>query len=177
MKRHFVFLTFYIFATALLSAQSKEEFNLRHNPWELIIYRPENTEKMTPVRCWLKIEDMEGNDVTHTAAKATYEWVTVPDRVNHYEKGWWLEGGIAMHLNLKNGRYKFTVSTPPDRQYPYPSKNRNEWKSNEFFYDTNNPAKVIFVYPTADDNGFYSGGWVISAKSPKFYKFTKPRME
>lgn len=73
---------------------------------------------MSPVRCWLNIQDMEGNDVTYTAAKATYEWTSIPDKVNYYQKSWWLEGGVAMHLNLKKGRYKFSVSTPSDKQYP-----------------------------------------------------------
>ena len=56
-------------------------------------------------------------------------------------------------------------------------RNRSEWTSNQFIYDTENPAKVIFVYPTADDNGFYNGGWIISSKAPEFYKFTKPNMQ
>lgn len=175
MKRFFTCLTFLFLINTFLSAQENDGFTLRHNPWELIIYRPQNTEQMSPVRCWLKIQDLEGNDVTYTAAKATYEWTSIPDKVNYYQKSWWLEGGVAMHLNLKKGRYKFTVSTPSDKQYPYPSKNRSEWTSNEFIYDTENPAKVIFVYPTADDNGFYNGGWIISAKSPNFFKFTQPK--
>lgn len=153
------------------------ESELKHNPWELIIYRPENTEKMNDVRCWLKIEDMEGNDVTYSAAKATYEWVTIPDKVNFYQSSFWLSGGVAMHLNLKPGRYHFSVNTPAEKQYPYPCENRSEWVSNKFIYDTQNPAKVIFVYPTANDNGFYSGGWIISAKAPKYFKFTQPLMK
>lgn len=177
MKRIFVCLTFLVLILSALHAKGKDEIKLHHNPWELIIYRPENTEQMTPVRCWLKIEDMDGNDVTYTAAKATYEWTSIPDRINYYQKSWWLEGGVAMHLNLKKGRYRFSVNTPPEKQYPYPSRNRSEWTSNQFIYDTENPAKVIFVYPTADDNGFYNGGWIISSKAPEFYKFTKPNMQ
>ncbi len=82
-----------------------------------------------------------------------------------------------MHLFIDPGRYIFTFSTPPDKQYPYPSTNRSEWKSNQFVYDTTNPAKVIFVYPTANDNGFYNGGWEISGRAPKFWQFTKPKMQ
>ena len=47
--------------------------------------------------------------------------------------------------------------------------------SNTFYYDTNNPTKVIFVMPTADENGFYDGGWYIDYKAPKFFKFTKAK--
>lgn len=155
-----------------LTAQQK---NLHHNPWELIIYRPENTPSMNEVRCYLRLLDEQGNDVTFSAAKATYEWASIPNVVNQYQKTRWLSGGVAMHLNLKPGKYKISVYTPPDKQYPYPSENRNQWESNVFEYDTSNPAKVIFVSPTANDNGFYSGGWFIDYKAPGYFKFTKPK--
>lgn len=152
--------------------------DIKHNWWGLIIYRPQNTEQINDIRCWLKIEDMEGNDVTYTAAKATYEWVSIPNAVYKYQKTYWLSGGVAMHLNLKKGRYKFTVSTPEDKQWPYPSENRETWTSNEFIYDTENPAKVIFVYPTTNENGFYDGHWVISGRAPKYFKqATIPEMK
>ena len=147
-----------------------DEANLHHNPWELIIYRPQNTEQINDIRCWLKIENMSGEDVTYSAVKATYEWVSVPKVVNKYQKTYWLSGGVAMHLNIKPGRYKITFSTPSDKQWPYPSSNREEWKSNEFIYDTKNPAKVIFVYPGMNENGFYDGTWIISGRAPKYFK-------
>ena len=50
--------------------------DLHHNPWELIIYRPENSSQINEIRCWLKLEDEAGNDVTYTAATATYEWIS-----------------------------------------------------------------------------------------------------
>lgn len=143
--------------------------DLKHNWWELIIYRPENTEHINDIRCWLKIEDMDGNDVTYTAASATYEWVSIPNVVNRYEKTYWLSGGVAMHLVLKAGRYRMKVYTPSEKQWPYPSENRDEWKSNEFVYDTENPAKVIFVYPGMNENGFYDGSWILSEKVRKRY--------
>ncbi|MCQ2596428.1 MAG: hypothetical protein MJ181_01145 [Treponema sp.] len=152
--------------------------DLKHNWWELIIYRPQNTEHINDIRCWLRIEDMDGNDVTCSAAKATYEWVSIPDVVNKYQKSYWLSGGVAMHLNIKAGRYKMTVYTPSDKQWPYPSENREEWKSNEFIYDTENPAKVIFVYPGMNENGFYDGRWILSGRSPKYFKqATIPEMK
>lgn len=169
MKRLAVFL-----AAIFFSLGAFPQAEVKHNPWELIIYRPENSQKINEVRCWLKIEDMNGNDVTYTAARATYEWVSIPDRVNQYEKTYYLTGGMAMHLhNIKPGKYKFTFTTPADKQYPFPNENR-EWKSNEFIYNTENPAKVIFVYPTVGESGFYNGGWIISGYAPEFFKFTKP---
>ena len=51
-------------------------------------------------------------------------------------------------------------------------------QSTTFEYNsTENPAKVIFVSPTANENGFYDGGWHIDHKAPKFFRFTKPERE
>ncbi len=152
------------------------EPKLHFNPWELIIYRPENSEKMNQVRCWLKAEDENGNDITFTKIKATYQWVTIPDTKYNYKNKYFLEGGMAMHLNLQPGKYKFSVYTPMDKHYPYYLNEKKDWTSNIFIYDTENPLKVIFVYPTASENGFYNGGWVISSKAPDFYKVTKPKI-
>lgn len=165
-----VFILTLVINSFLLFSQTE----LKHNPWELIIYRPENSKKMNDVRCWLKIEDMQGNDVTYSTARATYEWASIPNKVHHYERTYYLMGGMAMHLhNIKPGKYKFSFFTPADKQYPFPNENK-EWKSNIFLYNTENPTKVIFVYPTEGDNGFYDGGWIISTKAPAFYKFSKP---
>ena len=150
---------------------------IHHNPWELIIYRPENSKSMNEVRCYIRLQDEDGNDVINTKAKATYEWASIPDVVNQYKKSWWLSGGVAAHLNLKPGKYRISVYTPPEKQYPYPSENRNQWESNILEYDTNNPTKVIFVSPVANENGFYTGEWFISFKSPEYFKFTKPRRQ
>lgn len=171
-KKTYLILLILTFSATALFGKPK----IKHNPWELIIYRPIDTEKMNMVKCWLKIEDMEGNDVTYSAVKATYEWVEDKDKIHPYEKTYYLLGGMAMHLNIKKGRYKFTVYTPADQQYPFKDNRKITWTSNEFIYDTENPAKVIFVYPMANDNGFYNGGWVISGKAPEFYKVTKPKM-
>lgn len=152
---------------------------LHHNPWDLIIYRPENSSQMNDIRCWIKIEDENGNDVTYSAVrKATYEWISIPGVPYNYKKTYYLSGGMAMHLNIKPGRYKISFYTPEDKhQYPeYEYDNDGDWHSNVFEYDTNNPAKVIFVYPTANDNGFYNGGWWIDYRSPKYFKFTIPKM-
>lgn len=148
--------------------------DIKHNPWELIIYRPENSFHINDIRCWLKIVDMDGNDVTYSCCTATYEWVSIPDRVNYYQKTYYLSGGMAMHLNIKKGKYRFSVYTPKDKQYPNLIPNHEEWTSNEFYYDTDNPAKVLFVYPVADNTGFYTGEWVISHLAPQFKEFTIP---
>ena len=51
------------------------EDEVRHNPWSLIIYRPENSWQINETRCYLKLEDAEtGEDVTYTKSKANYSW-------------------------------------------------------------------------------------------------------
>lgn len=173
MKRPLIIAAILLISLSCIFAKP----SIKHNPWELIIYRPIDTEKMNMVKCYLKIEDFEGNDVTYSAVKATYELVEDKDKIHPYEKTYYLLGGMAMHLNIKKGRYKITVFTPADKQYPFNDERKITWTSNEFIYDTENPAKVIFVYPTANDNGFYNGGWVISGKAPEFFKVTKPKMK
>ncbi len=172
---------------------------IHFNPWELIIYRPENTEKMNMTRCWIKIEDtVTGRDVTYdkeVIRKAEYEWVANSKvfykdpndfwrwlmrhgqvyTLHSYQKSYYLDGGMAMHLNLAPGSYKITVSTPKDQHFWVKAENSGSWESNEFFYNTENPLKVIFVCPTANNNGFYNGGWWIDYKAPEFYIYTKPK--
>ena len=81
---------------------------------------------------------------------------------------------MAIHLNLKPGKYNFSVYTPKEEQFYSTIPNKNQWESNIFSYSTENPLKVIFVYPEANENGFYTGRWKIDYKAPKFWKFTKP---
>ncbi len=166
-------LIFLLLASSVFSELSPVKFN----PWEILIYRPENSSSMNEVRCWLKIEDEQGNDVTYTAAKGSYAWASTPTEFTNYQKSYYLSGGMIMHLYLKKGRYTFSVSTPKDSQYPLKINPPKDWTSNRFEYDTENPAKVLFVYPAANDNGFYTGEWVIDYRAPKFYKFTKPLMK
>lgn len=154
---------------------AQEQAPLRHNPWELILYRPEDADGMNEVRCWLRIEDEDGNDVTYSAAKATYEWISIPGVVNQYERTYYLSGGMAMHLLLKGGAYTISFYTPADKQFGADVQNGGQWESNRFSYDTRNPAKVIFVSPTADGNGFYNGGWHIDYRAPRFWRFTQPK--
>ena len=169
-KKSFFMIIFFV--STCLFAQ-----DLHHNPWELIIYRPENNGDLNYVRCWVKLEDAEtGEDVTYSKATATYEWISIPDRINYYQKTYYLDGGMAMHLNLKPGKYNITIYTPKDKTNLYPCDNKEDWTSNTFYYDTNNPAKVIFVSPTANDNGFYTGGWFIDYKAPKYFKFTQAKV-
>lgn len=162
--------------------------DIKHNPWSLIIYRPENVGQMNDVRCWLKLEDFEtGEDVTYVKATAKYEWIPdtkVADKKNpqsftsifkldristfyKYKKTYFLSGGMAMHLNLKPGKYKISVYTPKDKTNLYPCDNKDDWLSNQFVYNTENPAKVIFVIPTHTENGFYAGGWIVDYKAPQ----------
>lgn len=139
-----------------------------HDKTSLIIYRPENTGVLNDIRCFLRLEDESGNDVTSTAATATYEWVSIPNRANNYKKKYYLSGGMAMHLKLKKGRYKISLYTPTDQQnnfvYSEADAKPFQWESNVFEYSTENPTKVIFVTPTRNNNGFYNGGWIIDYK-------------
>ena len=174
------FLTFLaLFSLTLLSADS-DLAKLKHNPWELIIYRPENKTDFNYVRCFVRIEDENGNDVSENKVKATYEWTSIPNVVNHYKKRLYLDGGMAMHLNLRPGKYRFSVYTPPEWQKGIKAaeavSNKNQWESNVFEYDTENPAKVIFVTPVINDNGFYAGAWNIEHKAPRFFKWSEGKI-
>lgn len=175
MKKIFLALAA-LFSLTLLAADS-ELTKIKHNPWELIIYRPENKTDFNYVRCFVRIEDENGNDVSHTKVKASYEYVTVPNVWNQYKKNYFLDGGMAMHMNLRPGKYRFSVYTPVEWQKGFKVTegvaNKNQWESNVFEYDTENPTKVIFVTPTANDDGFYSGGWWIDYKAPRFYKWSE----
>ncbi len=155
---------------------SSRKENLKHNPWSLIIYRSENDPSLNAIRCLVKITDEDGNDAFGTKVNATYEWTSIPGRVHSYRKTRYLLGGMAMHLVLKRGKYRISVHTPEDDLAYFPGEAKSEWKSNEFLYDTQNPAKVIFVYPAANENGFYSGEWIVGAFAPKWFRFTKPVM-
>ena len=154
--------------------------DIHHNPWSLIIYRPENSSEINEVRCFLKIEDEQGNDVSKTAIrKVWYEWVNNTRVQYDYKNKLYLSGGMAMHLNIKPGIYKISFYTEPkDYEFvEYDFENKGLWTSNTLTYNTDNPTKVIFVYPTANDNGFYNGGWLLDYYAPDFFKFTKPLME
>ena len=197
----FIFLLYICNFSTLIFAQQKiqklnDDSPLHFNQWELLIYRPENSGTMNNIRCWLKLEDENGNDVTYSKCKATYNYEnnvvkdkkaetmqfgsifhrSAPRQVFEYQKTYFLEGGLVMYLLLQPGKYKISVYTPKDQQYLAKIENKNEWTSNVFEYDTENPAKVLFVSPTANDNGFYNGGWHIDFKAPKYFKFTKPKM-
>ncbi len=153
---------------------------VKHNPWELIIYRSENSFHINNVRCFLRIQDENGNDVSKSKVKATYEWLSNPNVINYFEKSYYLSGGMAVHLNLQKGKYRFSVYTPKSELAYFVGNARLkefEWQSNIFEYDTENPTKVIFVVPQADSNGFYSGKWFIDYKAPKWFKFTKPKFD
>lgn len=177
------------------------DMEVTHPKNKLIIYRPQNNSQINDVRCYLRLEDENGNDVTKTACTATYEWPemtywdskkmnrTLPQTFNQrkpelhaYKRDYYVSGGMAMHLTLKKGKYKISFYTPKDKQenfiYPIAGKRPFQWESNVFEYNTQNPAKVIFISPTTNDNGFYNGGWYIDYKSPTYLKnMTIPKQE
>ena len=140
-----------------------------HDKTSLIIYRPDNVGVLNDIRCFLRLEDENGNDVTYTACTATYEWMSTPDIIRKYKHTYFLSGGMAMHLKLKKGRYKISLYTPANQQnnftYAEADAKPFQWESNVFEYNTENPTKVIFVTPTRNDNGFYNGGWSIDFRS------------
>lgn len=163
-KRFLIFAFTIIFSLFYVQAQpvpgsyydfveATKDMPVTHDKQKLIIYRPENTGTMNDIRCFLKLEDEDGNDVTHQNCRADKYYIS---------------GGMAIHLELKKGRYKISFYTPKDKQnnfvYPTAGTRPFEWKSNVFEYNTENPAKVIFLYPTMNDNGFYNGGWFIDYK-------------
>lgn len=167
-----------------LNAQNSEKTEkydaIKHNPWSLIIYRPDNSAQINEIRCFLTIKDaLTGEDVTYKKAKANYAWISEPKRAFEYQKSYFLSGGMAMHLLLKPGKYAITVKTPVKEQLGFKISEKNEakdWESNTFYYNTENPLKVIFVSPTANENGFYNGGWWIDYKAPQYWKVTKPKI-
>lgn len=202
MRNFYIFLLYILFISGefCFSQENTRRLNdgspLHFNPWELLIYRPENSGTMNNIRCWIKLEDENGNDVTFTKCKATYYYAnsvvrdrkaetmrfgsifhrSAPRQVFNYQQSYFLEGGLVMYLLLKPGKYKISVCTPKDQQYLSKIRSEGDWNSNVFEYDTENPAKVLFVSPTANDNGFYNGGWHIDSRAPEYYKFTKPKI-
>ena len=138
----FIFLLYICNFSTLIFAQQKiqklnDDSPLHFNQWELLIYRPENSGTMNNIRCWLKLEDENGNDVTYSKCKATYYYAnnvvkdkkaetmqfgsifhrSAPRQVFEYQKSYFLEGGLVMYLLLKPGKYKISVYTPKDQQY------------------------------------------------------------
>lgn len=160
---HYRFKFFALIGFLLGTLSFAQDKALKFNSWELIIYRPENSSHLMYDRLYFNAEDEDGRDVTYEKIKATYEWTTIPGKGNFYFKKYYLDHGMAMHLLIQKGKYRF---------YFYNDKGQ----SNSFEYDTENPAKVLFVYPTANDNGFYDGGWVLDYKAPAWFKFTRPSM-
>ena len=76
------------------------------------------------------------------------------------------------------GTYRLTFYTPLDRQNAYDTSlphTGQEWTSNTYIYNTEDKQlKAIFVSPVANENGFYTGGWHIDYRAPKYYIYTKP---
>jgi len=197
-KLTFTILIIITFFAGNIFCQNKDE-PLHFNPWEIIIYRPVNNGELNDVWCWLKITDLQGNDVTKTAIRDAVYSFPNQSRVNpkasgpfnfylplqpptydtfyKYRKSIYLSGGMAMKLNIKPGKYYFSFSTPKDKTMLVETENKSDWLSNAYYYDTENPAKVIFVSPLANDNYFYTGGWYISHKAPKFWNFTIPQVD
>ena len=178
-KPHFIIILLSLLISASVFAQpvpgsyydfidATKDMPAGHDKQSLIIYRPDNIGVLNDIRCFLRLEDENGNDVTYTKCTATYEWMSTPDIIRNYKHTYFLSGGMAMHLKLKKGRYKISLYTPKDQQnnftYAEADAKPFQWESNVFEYNTENPTKVIFVTPTRNDNGFYNGGWIIDYK-------------
>lgn len=176
LKKLFIF-SLIVFTYSLFFGQEFQpiEIPLHPDPWSLTIYRPENSSEMNEIRCYIKITDAEtGEDVTYKKVKANYAWISTPHIGHNYKKKYFLSGGMCMHLLLKPGKYNISVYTPKDKVFGITTSNKGDWISNSFEYNTENPANVIWVIPTANKNGFYNGGWHITWKAPSYYKFVKP---
>lgn len=95
-----------------------------HDKTSLIIYRPDNVGVLNDIRCFLRIQDEAGQDITYDTSHitATYEWLSTPDVIRNYKHTYFLAGGMAMHLKLKKGRYKISLYTPVNQQnnFVYP---------------------------------------------------------
>ena len=155
-KMHrFAALTAYIFASLMIFSVSNafaqpvpgsyydfieatKDMDVGHDKQSLIIYRQDNKGTMNDIRCFLKLEDEEGNDVTYTACTATYEWMRIPNVVNQYKKKYYLSGGMAMHLKLKKGKYKISLYTPVDSRptSPTPTLQSNPSSGNQMSLPT-----------------------------------------
>ncbi|MBQ2551757.1 MAG: hypothetical protein II563_02775 [Treponema sp.] len=149
--------------------------------YSLEIYRPSNFGLMDEIPCILKITDMDGNDASDKIISISVTWYdgmqTDPHWTHKYYDGCFT-GGAIVHLEMQRGTYKISVSTPKEHQRDYLPGNTEEWTSNEFTYKTGSPAlKVIFISPTANQNGFYTGGWHIDYRAPKYFMYTKPYRE
>ncbi len=146
--------------------------------FSLEIYRPENYGHMNDIPCLLEITDMDGNDASDKIISLNMSWYydmqTKPHWTHNYYKGCF-RGGSVLHLEMMEGTYLISVRTPVEMQDGMILENDGEWTSNSFEYKTGSPAlKVIFVSPTANQNGFYTGGWHVDYRAPKFFKYTKP---
>ncbi len=177
----------YLFTIPVFSqaqnSQNKEnpENQQKWTQREVIIYRPQNKDSLNEVRCFLKVTDMYENDVTNSNTSANYAWFYSKKILLPYEKSFYLKGGMAMHLWLKEGEYFLEFYTPQSEQkiFAYSGnanlpQEKSDWKSNKYYLNTKNMPNVIFINPTANENGFFNGGWHIDYKAPKFYKYTKP---
>lgn len=179
-KKQFIIFTLLFLSTTSIFCQQPESHykdTLHPDPWSLIISRPDSTPEMNDIRCYLKVLDAEtGEDVTYTKVKANYAWVSTPKIGHNYQHTYYLDGGMSMHLLLQPGKYIISFYTPKDKVFGIKTSNKGDWISNDFYYDTKNPTNVIWLIPTANDNGFYNGGWYITHKAPQYFKFVKPQI-
>lgn len=158
------FLLLFLITSSIYSTEVK------HSPWSLIIYRPENSYHINEKPCYLSFIDSKTNEeVSFTKIKANYSWIDKPKKAYSYKRSYYLYGGMIMHLNLKEGIYKIAIKNPEYNN----DKTQNQFISNIFEYNTKNPTKVLFLIPEVNENGFYTEKWIISYKAPKYYKFTK----
>lgn len=156
--------------------------------FSLNLYRPENKGALNAIPCLIRVTDLDGNDasdaITHLSFNWYYElrrldWRGEPKHLHTYFNGCFT-GGVVVHLLTKPGTYLISVYTPPEYQQGYAENasqlagKKRAWESNTFLYDTSHKPNVIFVSPTANDNGFFSGGWHVDYRAPQFWQYTKP---
>ena len=163
------FKTLFIFLILIFHSYSLYAF---------IIYRPANKDELNEIRCYLKILDQEGNDVTEKIS-ASYAWIDQKEKLYSYEKKYYLMGGMAMHVGIPEGKFSFIFYTPVEKQSLYPGAKKlgnKVWESRPYTVDSANLPKVFFVSPLADENGFFKGEWLMDYRAPKFYKWTKQKI-
>ena len=155
----------------------------------LEIYRPENHGALNTIPCLIRVTDEDGADASDRIRHISYNWYyemplpnwsRQPKMLNRYFNGCFT-GGVVVHLLMQPGRYLISVTTPVEKQQDYVIAERHSdaavpraWVSNTFLYDTAHRPNVVFVSPTANDNGFFNGGWHIDYRAPRYYRFTKP---
>ena len=110
----------FVFLFALFCAQ---------NGFSLIIYRPENSKNINDLRCYIKIENENGEDISEKIP-AWFEFVSEKGKFSRFKKKPYLLGGMAAHVFLGTGKFKISVYTTKEdaEGFSLPEKIKKEWK-------------------------------------------------